>query len=65
MVYSLPVTGTTITMGGVYRAYYGTSSLSNISLSGTLGSQIGITAGTVTSLSQSFGGRTTPYPYTP
>jgi hypothetical protein len=58
----IPATGAEITMGRVKQAY--TNSIgSNITLSGTLGSQVGHTAGTQISLSSKFGGRTTPFNY--
>jgi len=59
-------TSSTITMGKVCDAYTSATPPSGyppISLNGTLGSKIGIASGATTSLSASFGGRTTPYPY--
>lgn len=64
MVIAIPNTGSTIRMGGVYRAYYGSAPTTgtNVSLRATLGSQIGISTGSI-SLSSAFGGRTGPYDY--
>lgn len=67
MVIAIPNTNSTILMGAVYNAYYvpagGVPSAgTNIGLRATLGSQIGITTGSI-ALSSSFGGRTGPYNY--
>ena len=64
MVIAIPNTGSTIRMGGVYRAYFGSAPAanSNVRLRATLGAQIGITTGQIR-LSSSFGGRTGPYDY--
>jgi hypothetical protein len=64
MVIAIPNTGSTIAMGKVYHAYYNSTpgAGANISLRATLGSQIGISSGSIT-LSSSFGGRTGPYDY--
>jgi len=65
MTIPIPTLGSTIEMGKVYHAYYGSnpSPGANISLSITLGSQIGATPGTTIGLSSDFGGRTGPYNY--
>lgn len=64
MVIAIPNTGSTIRMGGVYNAYYGSypTAGTNVSLRATLGSQIGITTGPI-SLSSAFGGQTGPFDY--
>lgn len=64
MVIAIPNTGSTIRMGGVYNAYYGSypSAGSNVSLRATLGPNVGITTGPI-SLSSAFGGQTGPYDY--
>jgi hypothetical protein len=61
----LPATGSAIKMGGVKQAYSNVAPAGgqNISLTGTLGSYISRSAGVATSLSATFGGRTTPYTY--
>jgi hypothetical protein len=64
MVIAIPATGTTIDMGKVYHAYYNVTpgAGADVSLRATLGSNIGITTGSI-SLSSSFGGRTGTYDY--
>jgi hypothetical protein len=64
MVIPIPNTGTTIAMGKVYHAYYNVTPTggTSVSLRGSLGSQIGITTGSI-SLSSAFGGRTGPFDY--
>lgn len=64
MVIAIPNTGSTIRMGGVYRAYFGSlpTTGTNVSLRATLGAQIGITSGPI-NLSSAFGGRTGPFDY--
>jgi hypothetical protein len=64
MVIPIPNTGSAISMGKVYHAYYNVTpgGGTNVSLRATLGSQIGISSGSIT-LSSSFGGRTGPYDY--
>jgi hypothetical protein len=67
MVIAIPNTGSTITMGKVYNAYYvsggGTPAPgTNVGLRATLGAAIGISSGSIT-LSSTFGGRTGPYNY--
>jgi hypothetical protein len=61
----LPATGSEIVMGRVRRAYgnqsYPPPAGTNITLSGTLGGQVGQSQGTQISLSARFGGRLTPY----
>lgn len=61
----LPATGTEIVMGRVRQAYNNVAPAANqnISLSGTLGSFVGQSAGTEITLSATFGGRTAPYAY--
>jgi hypothetical protein len=63
----LPNSGSEVAMGKVYTAYtnatYPTADGTNVSLSGTLGSFISVSSGTQISLSTTFGGRSTPYPY--
>jgi len=59
----LPATGSTITMGGVYRAYTNVAP-TNVRLSATLGDSYGgKVPGTAISFSSTFGGKTTPYGY--
>lgn len=62
----LPASGSSVRMGSVYRAFTNTTPTtgSNISLSSTLGTQIGRTPGQPISFSSAFGGVTTPYDYT-
>jgi len=61
----LPATGQAIAMGRVRQAYNNVApgAGQNISLSGTLGPNIGRTPGTAISFSSAFGGRTAPYTY--
>jgi hypothetical protein len=65
MVIAIPATGSTIRMGGVYHAYNNItpSAGTNVSLSASLGTKIGLSIGTRVSLSSSFGGRTGTYDY--
>jgi len=75
----LPLTGSTIKMGSVYRAYTnvnpgtpGNATPSgpytggqNIKLSAVLGAGFGgVSSGSPISFSQTFGGKTTPHDYT-
>lgn len=64
---TLPATGTTIRMGGVYTAYTNITPVAGtniIRLNATLGvTYIGLAAGATTRLSASFGGRITPFTY--
>ena len=64
MPIAIPSTGSSIRMGGVYKAYTNitASAGSNVSLRATLGSYLGVSSGTIT-LSSTFGGRTGPYDY--
>jgi hypothetical protein len=64
MVIAIPITGTTIRMGGVHHAYFGSypTTGANVTLRGTLGSQIGIVSGSI-SLSSAFGARSGPFDY--
>lgn len=59
----LPATGSQIAMGQVRKGYTNITSVAgnNVTLSGTLGSYVGHTAGTQISLSSRFGGRFVPY----
>jgi hypothetical protein len=61
----LPATGSEIVMGRVKKAYSNVAAAGgqNITLSGTLGSYRGQSAGTQISLSTRFGGQNTPYAY--
>ncbi len=61
----LPATGSEIVMGRVRKAYNNVAPAAgqNITLSGTLGSFVGQSAGTQISMSSRFGGRTTPFNY--
>ena len=66
MVFTLPSTGTTIRMGGVYKAYTNITAVSGtniIRLNATLGPNRSIAAGAVTRLSASFGGNLTSFAY--
>ena len=65
MVIAIPATGSTIRMGGVYHAYYNVTPTAgtNVTLSASLGTKIGLGAGTIVRLSTSFGGRTGTYDY--
>ncbi len=58
----LPATGSQKSFGRVRRGYSNQAPAAgqNISLRGTLGAYLGISSGSI-SLSQTFGGRTTPY----
>ena len=60
---TLPATGNQISFGQVRKGYTNVTSVAgdNVSLSGTLGSYVGHTAGTQISLSSRFGGRYVPY----
>jgi len=66
---TVPATGSTISMGKVFRAFTntspGTGSASNIRLSGTLGNLfLGRSPGTTIQFSNAFGGRPAPFaPY--
>jgi predicted nuclease with TOPRIM domain len=64
MVITIPNTGSQISMGKVYHAYFNVTPTTgaNISLRATLGAQIGVIAGAI-SLSSAFGGRTGPFDY--
>ena len=68
MVTAIPATGTTIKMGGVWAAYTaGVAPTANVGVS--LNSVLGVTksglrtAGQITPLSATFGGRTGPFNY--
>lgn len=64
MVIAIPNTGSTIKMGGVWKAYYNSNPAPNTpKLNKDLGSKISIAAGAQTLLSRSFGGQTGPYDY--
>jgi hypothetical protein len=66
MVYTLPATGSTIKMGGVYHAYTNVTAGAgtNIKLNATLGVTYGgKAANATTALSATFGGKTTTYTY--
>lgn len=58
----LPATGSAKSFGRVKKGYSNSAAAAgqNISLRGTLGGYLGISSGSF-SLSQAFGGRTTPY----
>lgn len=64
---TLPATGTTIRMGGVYTAYTNITPVSGtniIRLNATLGvTYAGVGAGATTRLSATFGGRITSFAY--
>lgn len=62
---SLPATGNQIEMGRVRRAFTNVapSAGANITLSGTIGSYVGHTAGTQISFSSRLGGRYYPFTY--
>jgi hypothetical protein len=64
---TLPATGTTIRMGGVYTAYTNITPVSGtniIRLNATLGvTYAGVGAGATTRLSATFGSRVTPFTY--
>jgi hypothetical protein len=67
----IPATGQAISFGGVYNAFVNGSSTApaagtNIKLSQVLGVNYGgKTLGAEISISSTFGGKTTPYPYYP
>lgn len=68
MVTAIPATGTAIRMGGVWAAYTAGAlppGGTNVSLNAVLGvTKTGLkTAGAVTPLSSTFGGRTGPFNY--
>ena len=69
MVTAIPATGTAIRMGGVYAAYTSPGTLppagSNVSLNASLGvTKSGLrTAGQITPLSATFGGRVGTFSY--
>ena len=68
MVTAIPATGTTIKMGGVWAAYTAgvlPTAATGVSLNSVLGvTKSGlVTAGTITPLSSTFGGRTGPFNY--
>jgi hypothetical protein len=68
MVTAIPATGTAIKMGGVWAAYtagVGPGANTNVSLNAVLGvTKSGLrTAGQITPLSITFGGRTGPFNY--
>lgn len=64
MVVAIPNTGSTIKMGGVWKAYYNSNPAPNApKLNKDLGSKIGISASAQTLLSRSFGGIIGPYDY--
>lgn len=66
MVNTIPATGTTIKMGGVYKAYTNVVAATGtgVRLNATLGVTYGgKTAGAATALSATFGGKTTTYVY--
>ena len=68
MVTAIPATGTAIRMGGVYAAYTAGAlppASTNVSLNALLGvSKSGLrTAGQITPLSATFGGRVGPFNY--
>lgn len=65
---TIPATGSEITMGKVATAFgivgsYPPAGGSNITLNGSLGGQIGKSAGAETKLSEDFGGVNTPNNY--
>ena len=71
---TLPGTGSAISMGKVQQAYNnvtaGTGANApagsvNVKLSAVLGPQGGVSPGTPIRFSSTFGGKTTPWPYTP
>lgn len=62
----IPATGSEIAMGKVYAAFAGgpyPPTTPNISLSNVLGPFASVSTGTEISLSATFGGKSTPYPY--
>lgn len=63
----IPYSGTAIAMGKVYSAFtnapYPTASGTKVSLGSVLGAFVSVSTGTEISLSGTFGGRSTPYPY--
>lgn len=64
MVIAIPNTGSQISMGKVYHAYFNITPTTgtNVSLRATLGAKIGVVSGSI-SLSSAFGGRTGTYDY--